>query len=176
LAGANSYNPHTLCNKSTDVVQRLQKRCMGSFRLNLMQSASSRKLQFHRADTGDSEKVVTSFVQDGIYPPRNFATFGPSELQPPFTLPSVRENSRSFIFRAPGRLQAPYSIIQNFAKLCVFVKQSLLLFVVTPPNRPSKSLKYSPPSPEVTRVSLPSSFDVTDSTILVFNTHPPVSV
>jgi len=24
-------------------------------------------------------------MQDGTYPPMNFATFGPSELQPPFT-------------------------------------------------------------------------------------------
>ena len=24
-------------------------------------------------------------MQDGTYPPRNFATLGPSELQPPFT-------------------------------------------------------------------------------------------
>jgi len=34
---------------------------------------------------GDSEAVVTPFMQDGTYPPRNFATFGPSGLQPPFT-------------------------------------------------------------------------------------------
>ena len=35
--------------------------------------------------TGDSGAVVTPFMQDGTYPPMNFATFGPSELQPPFT-------------------------------------------------------------------------------------------
>jgi len=39
---------------------------------------------------GDSEAVVTPFMQDGTYPPRNFATFGPSELQPPFTQVSVQ--------------------------------------------------------------------------------------
>ena len=63
---------------------------MGSFRLAPENSASSRKGQFHWIDTGDSGEVVISFMQDGTYPPRNFATLGPSELQPPFTLGSVR--------------------------------------------------------------------------------------
>jgi len=31
-------------------------------------------------------------MQDGTYPPRNFATLGPSELQPPFTLDSVQDS------------------------------------------------------------------------------------
>jgi len=47
--------------------------------------ASSRVFQFHQDYTGDSEEVVTPFMQVGTYPTRNFATFGPSELQPPFT-------------------------------------------------------------------------------------------
>ena len=47
--------------------------------------ASSRVFQFHQAYVGDSEEVVTPFMQVGTYPTRNFATFGPSELQPPFT-------------------------------------------------------------------------------------------
>jgi len=63
---------------------------MGSFRLTSENSASSRKGQFHWNDTGDSEEIVTSFMQDGTYPPRNFGTLGPSELQPPFTQGSVR--------------------------------------------------------------------------------------
>jgi len=46
---------------------------------------SSRQLYVHRTNSGDSEAVVTPFMQDGTYPPRNFATLGPSELQPPFT-------------------------------------------------------------------------------------------
>jgi hypothetical protein len=32
-------------------------------------------------------------MQDGTYPPMNFATFGPSELQPPFTLVSTNEHN-----------------------------------------------------------------------------------
>ena len=38
--------------------------------------------QFHRDQASDSEEVATSFMQDGTYSPRNFATVG--TLQPPF--------------------------------------------------------------------------------------------
>jgi len=48
-------------------------------------SASSRKIQIHWAYNGDSGEVVTPFMQAGTYPAKNFATLGPSELQPPFT-------------------------------------------------------------------------------------------
>src|SRR3546814_4401249 len=48
-------------------------------------SASSQLIQFHRVYVGDSGAIVTPFLQVGTYPTRNFATFGPSELQPPFT-------------------------------------------------------------------------------------------
>lgn len=34
---------------------------------------------FKKSYIRDIRKVVTSFMQDGIYPTRNFATFGPSE-------------------------------------------------------------------------------------------------
>jgi len=47
--------------------------------------ASSRKLKFHRVKIGDSRKVVTPFMHVGNYPTRNYATLGPSGLQPPFT-------------------------------------------------------------------------------------------
>ena len=40
--------------------------------------ASSQQLQFHRAARGDSDPVVTPFMQVGTYPTRNFATLGPS--------------------------------------------------------------------------------------------------
>ena len=48
-------------------------------------SASARRIQFHWTYIGDSGEVVTPFMQVGTYPTRNFATFGPSELRPPFT-------------------------------------------------------------------------------------------
>ena len=56
----------------------------GVFPSNCKKSASSRIFQFHQAYTGDSEEIVTPFMQVGTYPTRNFATLGPSELQPPF--------------------------------------------------------------------------------------------
>ena len=55
------------------------------FPSNYTNTASSRFMQFHRDNIGDSRTIVTPFMQDGTYPPRNFATLGPSKLQPPFT-------------------------------------------------------------------------------------------
>ena len=52
---------------------------------------------------GDSEAVVTPFMQDGTYPPRNFATFGPSELQPPFTGISIINNIYNFLSYSTGQ-------------------------------------------------------------------------
>ena len=58
---------------------------MGSFRVADKNAASSRQVQFHWVNPGDSKEVVMPFMQDGTYPPRNFATLGPSGLRPPFT-------------------------------------------------------------------------------------------
>ena len=57
----------------------------GVFPSNCKKPASSRVFQIHQEYVGDSKEVVTPFMQVGTYPTRNFATFGPSELQPPFT-------------------------------------------------------------------------------------------
>jgi len=51
----------------------------------LYKIAFSQLLRFHKDNVGDSGAVVTPFMQDGTYPPRNFATLGPSGLRPPFT-------------------------------------------------------------------------------------------
>ena len=53
--------------------------------VQLYLTASSRLFQFHGNNSGDSGAVVTPFMRDGTYPPRNFATLGPSGLRPPFT-------------------------------------------------------------------------------------------
>lgn len=55
------------------------------FPSNYIKIASSQLIQFHKDNIGDSRTIVTPLMQDGTYPPRNFATFGPSELQPSFT-------------------------------------------------------------------------------------------
>ncbi len=73
---------------------------------------------------GDSGAVVTPFMQDGTYPPRNFATFGPSGLQPPFTGTYILSFTENFHLAALGRRQTQY-IILNLAESCVFSKQSL---------------------------------------------------
>jgi len=57
----------------------------GVFPSNYKKSASSRTFQFHQVNVGDSEEVITPFMQVGTYPTRSFATLGPSVLQPPFT-------------------------------------------------------------------------------------------
>lgn len=89
-------------------------------------AASSRKIQFHRASIGDSRAVVTPFMQDGTYPPRNFATLGPSGLRPPFT--GVWKISlRRFFFTLQHRAGVRfYTSYLNLAKSYVFIKQSLL--------------------------------------------------
>jgi len=55
-------------------------------------------------------------MQDGTYPPRNFATFGPSGLQPPFT-GTYFENVilQSFILQhwAGVRTYTSFFILQN---------------------------------------------------------------
>jgi len=48
--------------------------------------ASSQKGQFHKINIGDSKRVVKPIMQVRTYLTRNFATFRPSELQPPFTI------------------------------------------------------------------------------------------
>lgn len=57
--------------------------------------ASSRKIQFHKANTGDSERVVIPIMQVRTYLTRNFATFRSSELQPPFTIEYKRVQKTS---------------------------------------------------------------------------------
>ena len=70
-------------------------------------SASARRFQIHREHEGDSGEVVTPFMHVGTYPTRNFATLGPSELQPPFTGAS---DLCVYTFRSPsgtGQVSVP---------------------------------------------------------------------
>lgn len=98
--------------------------------VQLQQIASSQLFQFHRVSFRDSRAVVTSFVQDGTYPPRNFATLGPSGLRPPFTGTYIKNRSYSLFFILQHRADVRfYTYYCNFAKSCVFIKQSLLSFI-----------------------------------------------
>jgi len=88
-------------------------------------TASAQQIQFRRQGAGDSGAVVTPFMQDGTYPPRNFATLGPSGVRPPFTGTYVEDLPPRFMsqHRAGVRL---YTSSFDFAKSCVFKKQSPL--------------------------------------------------
>jgi len=151
---------------------------MGSFRVAERNAASSRQVQFHWVNLGDSEEVVIPFMQDGTYPPRNFATLGPSELQPPFIWNLISCVNTSSSKTDTGQVSDPIHHFFNFAESCVFTKQSLLpfswfhsnlsFFSKTGIERSSFSRSY--------RVNLQSSFKIVISIALVFSTYLPVSV
>ena len=48
-------------------------------------SVFSRRFQFRQVYVRDSQAVVTPFMRDANYAPRNFATLGQLGLLPPFT-------------------------------------------------------------------------------------------
>jgi hypothetical protein len=77
---------------------------------------------------GDSKEVVMPFMQDGTYPPRNFATLGPSELQPPFISIFILCFHIKLYLTDTGQASDPILHVFHFAESCVFNKQSLLLF------------------------------------------------
>lgn len=104
--------------------------------------ASAQQVQFRRPSVGDSRAVVTSFMQDGTYPPRNFATLGPSGIRPPFTGTYMEAQPPSFIDQHWAEVRL-YTSSFNFAKSCVFKKQSLLLIYCD---------HLGTPSPEVTEL------------------------
>jgi len=87
-------------------------------------SASSRKMQFRWDKAGDSKEVVTPLMRVRTYLTSNYATLGPSRLQPPFTDAFARNNSfltLYYQYRAGVKL---YTLSCNFAESYVFNKQS----------------------------------------------------
>jgi len=80
--------------------------------------ASSQKVQFHRAHSGDSGEVVTPFMQVITYMTRDFATLGPSGLRPPFTVLFIRSLNFSCDSSAQGRCQTLYIIFRFSRVLC----------------------------------------------------------
>jgi len=51
------------------------------------------------------------FMQDKTYLPRNFATLGPSELQPPFTLDSNRYLHIAYSLLGTGQASDPIVLL-----------------------------------------------------------------
>jgi len=60
-------------------------------------------------------------MQVGTYPTRNFATLGPSELQPPFIGASIQcYKTYPFNLPTPGRCQTLYFILLFSRVLCFY--------------------------------------------------------
>jgi len=78
-------NSHLYYTMNLNLQFKVIVKVHGVFPSSCKKPASSRVVQIHQVYTGDSREVVTPFMQVGTYPTRNFATFGPSALQPPFT-------------------------------------------------------------------------------------------
>ncbi len=86
--------------------------------------------RFTRSQCVETIVSYETFGQVLVYPTRNFATLGPSELRPPFTGPCIKSLSYfekdaplllSFQHRAGVR---PYTSCYHLAESCVFSKQS----------------------------------------------------
>jgi len=103
----------------------------GVFSPTHIYTASSRQIQFHWVPTRDNRGIVTLFMQDGNYPPRNFATLGSLLLQPMFTGTSsdnrrvTTHNSRALIkgqsvYMGYSPLHRPVFLVNSRSKqLCV---------------------------------------------------------
>ena len=134
--------------------------------------ASSRKIQFHWNNTGDSEKVVTPFMQVGTYPTRNFATLGPSGLQPPFT---GDYSSCKYTYFLPGSTGQASDPIRHLTILQspVFLLNSRFFFfylVIICITKYYFSLFQS------YWANLPSSFGIINPNALVYSTSSPVLI
>ena len=95
-------------------------------------SASSQKIQFHWVNIWDSREVVTPFMQDGTYPPRNFATLGPSELQPPFTEVYTGRVYVSLLLNGTGQVSNPihHITISQSSVFLINSRSSLFFFAL----------------------------------------------
>jgi hypothetical protein len=70
-------------------------------------------------------------MQVGTYPTRNFATLGPSKLQPPFNFYFKKDFLKNFLLlEITGQISDPIHHFINLAESCVFIKQSLPFFFI----------------------------------------------
>ena len=130
------------------------------FPSNHKMSASSRTIQFHWICIGDSGEVVTPFMHVGTYPTKNFATFGPSELQPPFTEVSIQCLHISSSLYSTGQTSDPIHHL-TISQSPVFLLNSRhpLLFAILIYFFYKKPNILKPPLSRSYRVNLPSSFN-----------------
>ena len=137
-------------------------------------SASARRVQVHRGQEGDSGEVVTPFMHVGTYPTRNFATLGPSELQPPFTGALSLCVNTFFSPSGTGQVSVPILPLTSLQRPVFLGNSRSPLFsdasteqTVVHPVGHSFSRSY--------RANLPSSFFLLRSRAWVYSTCPPVS-
>ena len=116
----------------------------GVFPSNCKESASSRIVQIRQVYIRDRKEVVTPFVQVGTYPTRNFATFGPLELQPPFTGVYFQCRSTSTSPSSTGQVSVPIHLLSNSQRLVFLINSRFFLF------SDSFNFHKATPSPEVT--------------------------
>ena len=104
--------------------------------------------------------------------PRNFATFGPSELQPPFT--GVSSQSLNFFSYTCSTGQASVSIhhITTLQRPVVLLTSRCPRFCDSSYRFPYKSYSFS----RSYGVILPSSFSTIHSSALIYSICSPVSV
>jgi len=110
-------------------------------------------------------------MRDGTYPSRSFATLGPLKYSRRLSYLSQKLFTTFSMFRHRADVR-PYISYCNFAKSCVFSKQSLSPIICHRRQlttlRPAFSRSYS--------VILPSSLDIVILHALVYTTNLPVSV
>eukprot|EP00975_Prorocentrum_lima_P037395 7868470-Prorocentrum_lima.AAC.1 len=94
-------------------------------------------------------------MQDGTYPPRNFATLGPSELQPPFTEAYTWCLHTLLLLNGTGQASDP---IRHIA-----ISQSPVFLVNSRSPLVYYTLKKEHSSSQSYRVNLPSSLNAVAS-------------
>ena len=148
---------------------------MGSFRLAVFNIASSQQIQFQWIGTKDSKTVVIPFILVGTYPTMDYATLGPSELQPPFTDDYIQKKIIHlkwlklffpFYIAGPGRYRTLYNILIILQSPVFMLYSRCFRFYAIIFRWHPLSLSY--------RVILQSSFNSRNSSILIFAIYLPV--
>ncbi len=104
----------------------------------------------------------------GTHPTRNFATFGPSELRPPFTGGYNQNLDFGYLALQHRAGVSPYTCSYELAETWVFVKLLLPSLLCQHHRCHSFFRSYG--------VNLPSSFNKVLPSTLVYSTSQPVSV
>ncbi len=131
-------------------------------------SASARTIQFHRKHEGDSGDVVIPFMHVGTYPTRNFATLGPSELQPPFTGPSGLCMNTSPSASSTGQISVPIHPLSSLQRPVFLINSRPSLFSVTSKSINIYLYAIGYPLSLSYRVNLPSSLFIFLLRALIF--------